>query len=304
MQRREFDTGQMIEHARFGRGEVLKALGDFRDIWFAQLAETKRIRTDHLSLSPDQSRTPRRKPRAPSARAGRPRAPAATALDWAAALDAFARAFPGAFGDPAWLSGPRAPAEEASRRARAALAPGGALHEGAGPDGAQAAAALRDMLPVAAKGRVSLLSPFENMALQATLGDGEAALRLGGALRGAVAGGGPEDNEAALARYLGVVAALPATPKGSPAKWPVATLFLTMAEPGTHMFLKPVSTRRVAAALGAELDYQPTLNLATYRSLLGFAQKLSAALSDAWPAHPPRDSLDLQAFIAWCQEKR
>jgi len=303
MQKRDLDVGQMIEHARFGRGEILKAVGDFRDIWFLQLGEAKRIRRDHLALSPDQARVPRRKTAAAPSAGSPPRKPPAGALDWNLALEAFGRAFPLAFGDDAWKAGGGGPAREAAGRARAATAPGGPLERAvAAGDGARAAATLRDMLPRDAKGRVALLSPFEGMALQAALDDGPAALRLAAAVGELLAGG--DGGDGALGRYLDAVASLPATARGDPAKWPVATLFPFLASPERHMFLKPVATRRVADALQVSFEYQPSLNVATYRSLLVFARRLSEFLAGRFAPHPPTDHIDLQAFVAWCQESR
>ena len=304
MQKRSFEVGLMVEHQKFGRGEVLKIYGDFRDVWFHQMGVAKRIREDHLTVSADQVRVARRKIRpASTTQAAKPKKTPHQPYAWDETLDAFVAAFPLAFDDPAYLAAERSFKAEACERATEMIKATGFLHAGVhGKDGARAADALRQMLPQAPKNKAALLSPFEFIALQAALNDGEAAIRLGEAVLMLL--DSPDDDEIALARYFEAVVSLPSNAKNNPAKWPVATIFPFVAAPGRHMFLKPVATRSVAAALGMDFDYTPSLNASTYRSLLALTRRLHEKLSERFPEHPPKDNIDLQSFIVWCQDRK
>ncbi len=77
--------------------------------------------------------------------------------------------------------------------------------------------------------------------------------------------------------------------------WTTATYFPFIADPDNHMFLKPVATKRIAAACGVELNYRSELNSLTYQSLLRLADHLLEALADL----KPKDLIDIQSFI-WC----
>jgi len=78
--------------------------------------------------------------------------------------------------------------------------------------------------------------------------------------------------------------------------WPLVTVFGFIAQPDTHMFLKPNVTRAAADAYDYEFHYESRPNWATYQSLLAFAQLVRRDLRDL----RPRDMIDLQSFI-WVQ---
>jgi hypothetical protein len=61
------------------------------------------------------------------------------------------------------------------------------------------------------------------------------------------------------------------------------------------MFLKPVATKRMAAACDVQLNYKSAPNILTYRSLLELSDRLAVELAEL----KPRDRIDLQSFI-WC----
>jgi hypothetical protein len=78
--------------------------------------------------------------------------------------------------------------------------------------------------------------------------------------------------------------------------WPVVTVFGFIAQPNTHMFLKPNVTRVAAARYGFPFCYQPRPTWATYSQLLDFAGQMRRDLYDL----APRDMIDMQSFL-WVQ---
>lgn len=74
---------------------------------------------------------------------------------------------------------------------------------------------------------------------------------------------------------------------------PVATVFGFIAQPETHIFLKPNVTRKAADLYDFELLYNSRPSWKTYRSALEFAEKISHDLSDL----KPRDMIDVQSFM-------
>ncbi len=75
--------------------------------------------------------------------------------------------------------------------------------------------------------------------------------------------------------------------------WPLVTVFGFIAQPRTHLFLKPMVTRRAAEAYGFDFAYESKPNWATYGSLLEFGRLLKKDLADL----APRDQIDIQSFI-------
>src|SRR4051812_20728358 len=78
--------------------------------------------------------------------------------------------------------------------------------------------------------------------------------------------------------------------------WPLVTVFAFIAQPETHIFFKPLVTRRAARAYGFELAYSPRPSWEVYASLLDFAARVRRDTRDLGP----RDMIDLQSFI-WVQ---
>ena len=74
------------------------------------------------------------------------------------------------------------------------------------------------------------------------------------------------------------------------------TVFAFIAEPRTHMYLKPLVTKQAAARYGYPFEYVSRPQWATYESLLGFARTVARDLRDL----RPRDQIDIQSFI-WVQ---
>ena len=78
--------------------------------------------------------------------------------------------------------------------------------------------------------------------------------------------------------------------------WPLVTVFSFIAQPDTHMFLKPLVTREAARVLGFDFQYATRPNWNTYANLLEFAARVRRDQRRL----KPRDMIDLQSFI-WVQ---
>ena len=78
--------------------------------------------------------------------------------------------------------------------------------------------------------------------------------------------------------------------------WPVTTVFGFIAQPETHIFLKPMVTKRAAEEYGFDFMYKSRPNWETYNSLIAFAKQVDRDTSDL----RPKDMIDLQGFI-WVQ---
>jgi hypothetical protein len=78
--------------------------------------------------------------------------------------------------------------------------------------------------------------------------------------------------------------------------WPLVTVFGFIAQPDTHVFLKPNVTRAAARAYDFDFKYQSRPSWNTYASLLEFAATVRRDVRDL----RPRDMIDIQSFI-WVQ---
>jgi hypothetical protein len=78
--------------------------------------------------------------------------------------------------------------------------------------------------------------------------------------------------------------------------WPLATVFGFIAQPGRHIFLKPLAMKRAAAKVGWELQYRSRPNWTTYSRFLRLADETRRRLSNL----RPRDMIDVQPFL-WVQ---
>jgi hypothetical protein len=79
------------------------------------------------------------------------------------------------------------------------------------------------------------------------------------------------------------------------AKWTVVTYLPFLWRPEEHMFLKPEAMTDFAARVGHRFasDYDPSLDIAVYESLLDLALRTSDELAEL----KPRDRIDVQSFI-------
>ncbi len=78
--------------------------------------------------------------------------------------------------------------------------------------------------------------------------------------------------------------------------WPLVTVFGYIAQPDTHIFLKPNVTRIAARKYGFNFQYQSRPSWDTYANYLEFAATIRRDLRDL----KPRDMIDLQSFM-WVQ---
>jgi hypothetical protein len=96
-------------------------------------------------------------------------------------------------------------------------------------------------------------------------------------------------------RWVEVVAALPRK-QTRVLTWPLLTVWGFIAQPETHIFLKPNVTRIAADEYGFEFQYQSRPSWETYANLLEFAATVRRDLRDMGP----RDMIDIQSFM-WVQ---
>lgn len=141
--------------------------------------------------------------------------------------------------------------------------------------------------------RTNLLFSFEKMALRDAVKPPEGAQKFAGGLYEFLHGRGKIETR--FNRWCDTLEKLPR--KGRRVlTHPVATVFGFIAAPETHIFLKPMVTRRAAGAYGFELFYNSRPSWETYAGLLEFAETVRRDLRDL----KPRDMIDVQSFI-WVQ---
>jgi hypothetical protein len=141
--------------------------------------------------------------------------------------------------------------------------------------------------------RTNLLFSFEKMALRDAVKPSRGAQAFAHGLYDFLHGHGGIEQR--FARWVEAVAALPRK-QTRVLTWPLVTVFGFIAQPGTHLFLKPNVTRRAAREYGFGFDYVSRPAWPTYRSLLDFGETIRRDLRD-WR---PRDMIDIQSFV-WVQ---
>lgn len=138
--------------------------------------------------------------------------------------------------------------------------------------------------------RTNLLFSFEKMAVRDALKSERGARDFSEGLYALLYGAGSLQSK--FTRWCEVVAALPRK-QSRVLTWPVATVFGFIAQPETHIFLKPTVTRVGAREYGFDFRYRSGPSWETYSSLLEFADELWEDLGDL----RPRDLIDIQSFI-------
>ena len=106
---------------------------------------------------------------------------------------------------------------------------------------------------------------------------------------------GSRSLESRFIQWVDVVSALPRK-QTRVLTWPLVTVFGFIAQPDTHIFLKPLVTRAAAREYGFAFQYASRPNWNTYASLLEFGARV-------WRDQrrlKPRDMIDVQSFI-WVQ---
>jgi hypothetical protein len=158
-----------------------------------------------------------------------------------------------------------------------------------GEHGEIAARALR----VEQQSRHSMIFSFEKMAMRDAVKSRDGARRFAEGLHAFLHGDASPQRR--FEDWIACVATLPRR-QTRVLTWPTVTVFGFIAQPDTHLFLKPVVSRRAAAAYGFELRYRSKPSWETYASFLEFARTIRRDLRDL----QPRDMIDLQSFI-WVQ---
>jgi hypothetical protein len=141
--------------------------------------------------------------------------------------------------------------------------------------------------------KTNLLFSFEKMALRDAVKTPAGARAFSEGLHDFLHG--PGDIRARFERWLVVVGALPRR-QTRVLTWPVLTVFGFIAQPETHVFLKPNVTRIAAREYGFPFHYTSRPAWETYHSLLEFAAAVRRDLRDL----KPRDMIDIQSFL-WVQ---
>jgi hypothetical protein len=148
-------------------------------------------------------------------------------------------------------------------------------------------------LRVEQQSRHSMVFSFEKMALRDAVRSTDGASAFAEGLHAFLYG--DRSAERRFEQWVDCVASLPRK-QTRVLTWPIVTVFGFIAQPETHLFLKPLVTRRAAKAYGFDLRYRSRPNGETYAGLLDFARAVGSDLRDL----RPRDMIDLQSFI-WVQ---
>ena len=138
-----------------------------------------------------------------------------------------------------------------------------------------------------------MIFSFEKMALRDAVRSRSGAENFAKGLFDYLHGGGPLERR--FSAWVDVVAELPRR-QTRVLTWPLVSVFGFIAQPRTHIFVKPTVTKVAAAAYGYDLRYNSRPDWPTYQSALEFARTIRRDNADL----QPRDMIDLQSFI-WVQ---
>jgi hypothetical protein len=157
-------------------------------------------------------------------------------------------------------------------------------------DGAFAEIARR---AVQIESRTNLIFSFEKMALRDAVRPPAGARAFAQGLYQFIYGAAAM--AARFDRWCEVVAGLPRK-QTRVLTWPVVTVFGFIAQPETHIFIKPNVTRVAAKEYDFGFHYEARPSWRAYASALEFAATVRRDLRDL----RPRDMIDVQSFI-WVQ---
>jgi hypothetical protein len=141
--------------------------------------------------------------------------------------------------------------------------------------------------------RTNLLFSFEKMALRDAVKSGDGARLFAEGLYDFLYGAGGAERR--FGRWCATIAALPRK-QTRVLTWPLVTVFGFIAQPVTHIFLKPNVTRAAAREYGFDFQYKSKPSWETYANFLEFASAVRHDLRDL----KPRDMIDIQSFM-WVQ---
>lgn len=139
----------------------------------------------------------------------------------------------------------------------------------------------------------SMIFSFEKMALRDAVKSKEGARAFAEGLYEFLHGRG--SLESRFERWCETIAALPRR-QTRVLTWPLVTVFGFLAQPETHIFLKPMVSRAAAREYGFDFQYKSRPSWETYANFLEFAATIKRDLSDL----RPRDMIDIQSFM-WVQ---
>jgi hypothetical protein len=202
----------------------------------------------------------------------------------------FLRYFPGGFADETYLDWERDYKWEAHERWEEAL--GRAEFRRLLRAGEFAEAAAR-AVRVEQRTRHSMIFSFEKMALRDAVKMEEGARAFAEGLYELLHGAGGLERR--FNSWVETVASLPRR-QTRVLTWPMVTVWGFLAQPETHIFLKPTVTRNAAEKYGFDFRYKSRPSWETYANLLEFAETVRRDLKDL----RPRDMIDLQSFM-WVQ---
>ncbi|MBC7909134.1 MAG: hypothetical protein H7Y30_01455 [Pyrinomonadaceae bacterium] len=200
----------------------------------------------------------------------------------------FLRVFPKGFHDEKYVAWERGYKWEAHEKWNEML--NRATHRQLIHDGEFAEIAAR---AVRIESRTNLLFSFEKMALRDAVKTPAGARAFAEGLYEFLYGAGSAERK--FERWCEVVGALPRK-QTRVLTWPLITVFGFIAQPETHIFLKPNVTRIAAREYGFDFKYQSRPSWDTYANLLEFAETVRSDTRDL----KPRDMIDIQSFI-WVQ---
>jgi hypothetical protein len=202
----------------------------------------------------------------------------------------FLRFFPGGFEDDTYLDWERDYKWETHRRWQAVLGRNEFRRLlAAGEYREIASRAVR----VEQQSRHAMIFSFEKMALRDAVRSEQGAAQFATGLYAYLHGTGTLQRR--FTSWVEVIAGLPRR-QTRVLTWPLVTVFGFIAQPDTHIFLKPTVTRAAADAYGVVFEYASAPNWHTYASLLTFAETVRRDTADL----KPRDMIDIQSFI-WVQ---
>jgi hypothetical protein len=141
--------------------------------------------------------------------------------------------------------------------------------------------------------RHSMIFSFEKMALRDAVKSDEGARAFAESLYDFLHGAGSVERR--FERWCAAVAALPRK-QTRVLTWPLVTVFGFLAQPETHIFLKPMVSRAAAREYGFDFHYKSRPSWETYANFLEFAETIRRDLRDL----QPRDMIDIQSFM-WVQ---
>lgn len=143
------------------------------------------------------------------------------------------------------------------------------------------------------RSRHSMIFSFEKMALRDAVKIPEGARAFSEGLYDLLHGAASLERR--FDRWCETVASLPRR-QTRVLTWPLVTVFGFIAQPETHIFLKPNVSRIAAREYGFDFQYQSRPSWEVYSNYLEFAETIRRDQRDL----APRDMIDLQSFM-WVQ---